>query len=156
MSSKGVLLKEFKTFVGRHSERLKSYAKQVAEENGRPYLFVRTPKIRKDDEAREIAERDGVNEGLVCVFSALEPCQSFILAYGKGKPRLKSAQRKCICFYFYLIDHTGARFTSLLNYLVPVWAVSLGALVLGETLPISSWAALLMILGALLLMQRQA
>lgn len=58
--------------------------------------------------------------------------------------------------YFYLIQETGARFTSLLNYLVPVWAVTLGAWVLGERLPISSWLALAMILGALVLMRDAA
>jgi drug/metabolite transporter (DMT)-like permease len=36
--------------------------------------------------------------------------------------------------YFHLIAETSARFTSLLNYLVPVWAVGLGAWVLGEKL----------------------
>jgi drug/metabolite transporter (DMT)-like permease len=58
--------------------------------------------------------------------------------------------------YFYLIVQTGARFTSLLNYLVPVWAVGLGGLVLGETLPTSAWLALAMILGALFLMRGSA
>jgi drug/metabolite transporter (DMT)-like permease len=58
--------------------------------------------------------------------------------------------------YFYLIQETGARFTSLLNYLVPVWAVALGAWVLGERLPITSWLALGMILGALVLMRDSA
>jgi drug/metabolite transporter (DMT)-like permease len=57
--------------------------------------------------------------------------------------------------YFFLIEQTGARFTSLLNYLVPVWAVGLGGTVLGESLPLSSWAALAMILGALYVMQRR-
>ena len=58
--------------------------------------------------------------------------------------------------YFFLIAQTGARFTSLLNYLVPVWAVSLGGAVLGETLPPSAWLALAMILVALYLMRGSA
>ncbi len=58
--------------------------------------------------------------------------------------------------YFYLIQQTGARFTSLLNYLVPVWAVTLGTLVLGERLPVSSLLALALILTGLVLMRDSA
>ena len=58
--------------------------------------------------------------------------------------------------YFFLIAQTGARFTSLLNYLVPDWAVGLGGAVLGETLPPSAWLALAMILVALYLMRGSA
>jgi drug/metabolite transporter (DMT)-like permease len=56
--------------------------------------------------------------------------------------------------YFYLIAQTGARFTSLLNYLVPVWAITLGAVVLGEKLPLSTWFALILILSGLILISR--
>ena len=58
--------------------------------------------------------------------------------------------------YFYLIQQTGARFTSLLNYLVPVWAVALGTLVLGERLRLNSWLALALILMGLVLMRNSA
>ena len=58
--------------------------------------------------------------------------------------------------YFRLVSETGARFTSLLNYLVPVWAVGLGALVLGEHLPITSWLGLILILGGLILISKSA
>jgi drug/metabolite transporter (DMT)-like permease len=58
--------------------------------------------------------------------------------------------------YFFLVAQTGARFTSLLNYLVPVWAVALGSMALGESLPLSGWLALAMILGALYLMRGAA
>ncbi len=58
--------------------------------------------------------------------------------------------------YFRLIAETGARFTSLLNYLVPVWAVVLGAVILDEHLPLSSWFGLILVLGALILVSRSA
>ncbi|MDP6674414.1 MAG: DMT family transporter [Gammaproteobacteria bacterium] len=56
--------------------------------------------------------------------------------------------------YFYLINRTGARFTSLLNYLVPVWALLLGATILGEKFPISTWFALILIISGLTLISR--
>ena len=56
--------------------------------------------------------------------------------------------------YFHLIEQTGARFTSLLNYLVPVWAIMLGATVLGEKLPLSTWFSLILILSGLILISK--
>lgn len=56
--------------------------------------------------------------------------------------------------YFYLIAQAGARFTSVINFLVPVWAITLGAMILGEKLPISTWLALILILSGLLLISR--
>jgi hypothetical protein len=44
----------------------------------RPFEYVST-KLRKQDAARKLAERDGIDEGLVCVFSSLEPCRTFSL-----------------------------------------------------------------------------
>jgi len=58
--------------------------------------------------------------------------------------------------YFRLVAETGARFTSLLNYLVPVWAVGLGAAFLGEKLPLSSWLGLVLALGGLILISKSA
>jgi len=56
--------------------------------------------------------------------------------------------------YFYLVAQTGARFTSLLNYLIPVWAVMLGATVLDEKFPPSTWLALILVLSGLILVSR--
>ena len=49
-------------------------------------------------------EAEGLQQGLVCVMRAVEPCQSFKLVPGEGRPRLVPAQRKCLCFYFYFLD----------------------------------------------------
>ena len=56
--------------------------------------------------------------------------------------------------YFFLIRETGARFTSLLNYLVPVWAVILGSAILHEKLQLSTWFALILILSGLIFISR--
>ncbi len=55
--------------------------------------------------------------------------------------------------YFRLIGRAGARFASLLNYLVPLWAAALGILLLGERLSWNAWLALALILGAVLATQ---
>ena len=60
--------------------------------------------MRKEELARQIAERDGVQRGLICVFDALEPVQAFRLAYGEGRQRLASDWLKCLAHCFYLLD----------------------------------------------------
>jgi len=58
--------------------------------------------------------------------------------------------------YFWLVARAGARFTSLFNYLVPMWAVSLGIVVLNEQMRLASFAALTLIIGGVLLTQMQS
>jgi len=102
MGRRGVLIKDFKRFVQEHSETVKAHAKKVAEKAGRPYETL-SRQIDKEKRARQIAKRDGIEDGLVCVFSALEGAQSFRVVGGKGRPRIVNAMRKCLCLYFYIL-----------------------------------------------------
>lgn len=86
----------------------------LAREHGRPFEYL---KLRKEDAARKIAERDGIVEGLVCVFSALEPCRTFSLRFTTGQPYVQSAKRKCLHLYYYFID----RDLGLLHVRVQTW-----------------------------------
>ena len=53
--------------------------------------------------------------------------------------------------YFSLVARAGPTFLSLINYLIPVWAVVLGAIALGERLPTRAFAALALILAGVVL-----
>ena len=55
--------------------------------------------------------------------------------------------------YYRIVNSAGATFLSLINYLIPVWAVGVGALVLGERLPPSALAGLALILGGIVISQ---
>jgi hypothetical protein len=112
----GLLIKDFKRFVSKHSNRLKEHAKATAEQAGRPYSHLEF-RIRKDDEAQAIAQRDGITDGLVCVFSAMESGMSFKVKYGKKRPKIVRAERKCLCLYFYFID----RDFGLLHVRIQTW-----------------------------------
>ena len=57
--------------------------------------------------------------------------------------------------YFEIIRAVGPAFLSLINYLVPVWAVITGAALLGERLQPSSLLAMAVIFGGVLLSQRR-
>ena len=103
MSSSGLLIKDFKTFVSEQSERIKRHSRTMAEAAGRPYIAL-IGKARKEEKARFITERDNITQGLICVLTAVEACQSFKMIPGDKRPRLINAQRKCLCLYFYFID----------------------------------------------------
>ncbi len=57
-----------KPFLLVNAERVTEHALAMAREHGRPFEDL-SSKMRKEDAARKIAERDGIDEGLVCVFS---------------------------------------------------------------------------------------
>ncbi|MEM7763968.1 MAG: DMT family transporter [Pseudomonadota bacterium] len=58
--------------------------------------------------------------------------------------------------FFYLIARTGATFQSLVNYLLPVWAIAVGSTLLNEPIPDNGLAALTLIFVSLWLTQRSA
>ena len=64
-----------------------------------------------------LAERDGIEEGLVCVFSILEPCRTFSFRFQGGGPFVRSARRKCLHLYFYFMD----RDFGLLHVRIQTW-----------------------------------
>ena len=98
-----ILYKDFKPFVLKQAERIKEHAKQTAAAHGRPLEYF-DHAVPKEELARKIAQRDGVRDGLVCVFSCIEPCRTYQLQFGKGRPRLRPSRRKCLSIYYYFID----------------------------------------------------
>ena len=111
LTRQGVLLKDFKGYVEGVTQRLKAHAMRLAEEAGRPFEYLASATTKrqgesKEDVARKIAQRDGITEGLVCVFSVLEPCRSFTVQGNRETHRLEVVRksRKCLHFYFYFVD----------------------------------------------------
>jgi hypothetical protein len=98
LSSQGVLYRDFKPYVEGLSERLKTDAIAMATDAGRPYEYLASAQVRKEDRARAIAERDGITEGLICVLSCVEPCRSFTIRRDRHEKRLRlvAGERKCL------------------------------------------------------------
>jgi hypothetical protein len=101
--AKQVRLTEFGDYVERVSERLKQASKAMAERLGRPVKYVSSAGESKEELARGIAERDKIREGLVCVLSCVEPCQSFEVYRNRetGRLELVARRRKCLFLYHY-------------------------------------------------------
>ena len=76
LNQNGLCFRDLKSFLFEHSNRVKSHAQAWAEREGRPFEYL-TSRVPMERRAREMAGRDGIEQGLVCVFSALEPCRTF-------------------------------------------------------------------------------
>jgi len=108
LASQGVLLKDFAAFARRCTAVLTDHAQGVAQDAGRPLMYLTSSSSRKEDIATAIAQRDRVERGLVCVLTCVEPCMSFDIHRNRQRKRLElvSRQRKCKHFYFYFMDPT--------------------------------------------------
>jgi len=72
-----------KPFLLEKSERVKDYAVAMAQKHGGHFQYL-VSHIRKEDTARQLAERDNIEAGLVCIFSIVEPCRTFSFRFKKG------------------------------------------------------------------------
>jgi len=111
LDRRDILLKDAGAFFEAETARLKAHAKALADDHGRPFVYLNAAHTHatgssKESLARRIAEDDGVTEGLVCAFSTLEPCRSFTVAGNRETKRLEVVRRprQCLHFYWYLID----------------------------------------------------
>src|SRR5262249_10914207 len=100
LSRHHILIKDFPKLAKEQSTLLKEHARQMAEQAGRPVIHV-PYQVRKEDEARKLAHKDGVTKGLICVFTTQEASPSFKIAYGVGRPRLVPSRPRCLVLYFY-------------------------------------------------------
>ena len=103
LQRKQVQRRTLKSFLLAQAARVKQHALTMAAAAQRPHQYLTTP-TRKEELARQIAERDGIREGLVCIFSVLEPCRTFSLVWKEAHPYVQPAWRKCLQLYFYFLD----------------------------------------------------
>jgi len=103
LNQQSIPFRNLKDFLTEHSLMLKSHAMKMAQEAGRPYEYLRN-KIPMERKAKELADKDGIEKGLVCVFSILEPCRTFSFKFHKGGAFAHSARRKCLHLYYYFME----------------------------------------------------
>ena len=113
---KGILIKDFPAIAHQQSILVKDHAQALAEKSGRPFIPL-DHRLRKEDEARKIIQRDKLTEGLVCVFSTQENSPSFQIVRGQGRPRLKRSRPHCLVLYFYYLDPEFG----LIHIRLPTW-----------------------------------
>lgn len=99
----GVLLKDFKTYSLSVTEQLRRACEEAPGYADRPNLYLSSSGIRKGELAEEIAKRDQIATGPICLFRSVEPCWSFEIRRNREKQRLElvPALRKCLHLYHY-------------------------------------------------------
>jgi hypothetical protein len=101
------LLMTFKDFTSQQTDALRTYAMDYAAQANRPYEYLREH-VRKEEYVREIARRDGITDGLICVLAINEENHTFALRYGTGRPYLARCSPGCLTLYYYFMDrHFG-------------------------------------------------
>jgi len=101
-----ILLKDFGAFAESMTQRLKEASLREARRLHRPIEYLRRAGIDKEAMARDIAQRDRIDRGLIAVLSATEPCQSFEIFRNRDlkKLQLVPRMRKCLFLYQYFVD----------------------------------------------------
>jgi hypothetical protein len=103
MAFRNVLLKDFGAWAASITRKVRTCCEQVAEEAGRPVRYLRSSAESKEEMAQEIAQRDGIENGLICAFSVVEPCMSFAVEPNRKTKKLEPTMRmrKCVWVYHY-------------------------------------------------------
>jgi hypothetical protein len=99
-----VLWKDFKDFARDLTERVKQSAIDRAGAAGRPYHYLRSTNISKEDWITDIMARAPVQEGLIAVLGCTEPCRTY-KAHGNRQTRkleLSLETSRCLHLYFYV------------------------------------------------------
>ncbi len=101
-----VLRKNFGSFLQQATERLQDASLRTAREQGRPVIYLPSSRTDKEAQARAVATRDKVDQGLVCVLTCVEPCTSFQIFRNRDTKRTEVRKHwtKCKHLYFYWID----------------------------------------------------
>jgi hypothetical protein len=98
----------FKDFA-QHSEQvtaqLEAASLRLVQQLSREVRYLNCTDVRKDDAAREIAARDRITSGPICVLRSVDPCMSFEIFKNRDTKKLeiRYRQRKCIHLYHYQI-----------------------------------------------------
>ena len=100
-----VLMKDFAEHSEKITTRLEETSLRHAQELGREVRYLNSSNLRKEDIAREIATRDRIKSGLICVLRSVDPCMSFHIGknHETKKLEVRYRQRKCMHLYHYQI-----------------------------------------------------
>jgi hypothetical protein len=110
---------DYTKYVEPLRDEIRINADKLAEKNGLKIEFIRKNNFRKEARIKEVLNERGHDPGLVHIFSAMEPCNSYKPWHDKSshKTYLRSTSGKCLHYYFYLIDEN----LGLCYIRVPTW-----------------------------------
>lgn len=100
-----VLYKDFKSFFKGKTDRLREATEALARQHGDPVHYLYSSSGSKEDLARKMARDKGITEGLIGIFSCIEPCRSFQISRDAKARQLKLnyVPVKCLHYYHYYL-----------------------------------------------------
>jgi len=106
LSCVSVLLKDFKEFAMDCTMRIRRASQCLALSAGRPFHYLNSSAVRKEELVEQIAAADHIESGLICVLSCVEPCYSYHIHRNRERKRLelRYGPSKCRHDYFYVQD----------------------------------------------------
>jgi hypothetical protein len=88
-----------------HSEavtkELEEASLRQARQLGREIRYLNSSKISPEVEAKQIAARDGIRDGLICVLRRVDPCKSFEIRGNRRAKKLEIIYRERQCMHLY-------------------------------------------------------
>src|SRR6267142_6938959 len=104
LSKAKVLYKDFKKFATGLTEEVCQNAEQLARSLGRPFTYLASSALSKEEEAQRIVLQDKIQEGLVAVFRCVEPCRTYKMRGNYQTKMLEPSLEwgKCLHLYFYV------------------------------------------------------
>jgi hypothetical protein len=96
-------LKDFGEHAEAISQRVKQASVATIESAGRPVKYLNSGKQDKQQLALQIAHADGIGNGPICAFTAVELCSSYAIKGNRETKKidLERTPRKCLCVYQY-------------------------------------------------------
>jgi hypothetical protein len=97
---------DYAKFAEPLTEQIRENAERLAQQHGLEIEFIRKKNFRKEDRIQAILKIRGTQPGLVHIFSALEPCETYKPWHDKATHHtyVKRDTGKCLHYYFYFID----------------------------------------------------
>jgi len=96
-----VLIKGFKHFAESVTAKVKAAAYRSAAAAKRPVQYLSSPKLSKEDYARQIVQENRIKEGLIAIFSAKEPCYSYSVRGDRASKEIHLVIEPRMCTHFY-------------------------------------------------------
>lgn len=103
---KNILLKDFDSFAKKQTDTLCSHIESYIQDQGSSLEYLNSGQIDKGELARQRYEQDPDKTGLVCAFSAVEPCKTITVKpnHNTKHSEVTSRTTKCKHCYFYYND----------------------------------------------------
>lgn len=123
----GVSLDAFRNYVLDVTCKLLAASLAKAESLKRPVIYLPSAATRKEAVARRALDQSPIDEGLICVLKAVEPCKTYELRGGRrgGRVWLESHYGRCMHLYHYFLDRQfgfmSARIQTWFPFTIQVW-----------------------------------